>query len=92
LDSRRNVSKSWPARTRGYATSGEELYQLGERHVTKGLARLTQGFMEKGRGSYVEYDDGRKYLDFSSGIGVTSLGKYFSQIIVNAMKMMNCLF
>jgi acetylornithine/succinyldiaminopimelate/putrescine aminotransferase len=30
--------------------------------------------MEKGRGSWVEYDNGRKYLDFTSGIGVTALG------------------
>jgi len=30
--------------------------------------------MTSGKGSYVEYDDGRKMLDFTCGIGVTSLG------------------
>ncbi|KAJ7913919.1 acetylornithine aminotransferase [Mycena leptocephala] len=44
------------------------------RNVTHGLARITDGIMTKGKGSYVEYDDGRKMLDFTCGIGVTSLG------------------
>lgn len=34
--------------------------------------------MTSGKGSYVEYDDGRKMLDFTCGIGVTSMGESFS--------------
>jgi 4-aminobutyrate aminotransferase len=48
------------------------------RNVTHGLARITDGIMTKGKGSYVEYDDGRKMLDFTCGIGVTSLGECLS--------------
>ncbi|KAF9026819.1 acetylornithine aminotransferase [Hymenopellis radicata] len=50
------------------------LQALGKAHVTKGLGRLTHGIMSKGSGSYLEFTDGRKVLDFSCGIGVTGLG------------------
>jgi len=50
------------------------LREFGQRHVTKGLGRISEGIMIKGEGSYVKYDDGRKMLDFTCGIGVTSLG------------------
>ncbi|KAJ7728936.1 acetylornithine aminotransferase [Mycena maculata] len=43
-------------------------------NVTKGVGRITEGIMTSGKGSYVEYDDGRKMLDFTCGIGVTSMG------------------
>jgi len=57
------------------ATSSDSssLLEYG-RNVTKGLGRITEGIMTSGKGSYVEYDDGRKMLDFTCGIGVTSLG------------------
>ncbi|EAU85105.2 aminotransferase [Coprinopsis cinerea okayama7 len=51
-----------------------ELYEFGLRHVTHGLGRITTGIMTKGDGSYVEYADGRRLLDFTCGIGVTNLG------------------
>ncbi|KAF7331399.1 Acetylornithine aminotransferase [Mycena kentingensis (nom. inval.)] len=55
-------------------TSGtSSLLQYGA-NVTKGIARVTPGIMTKGKGSWVEYDDGRKMLDFTCGIGVTNLG------------------
>ena len=57
------------------AISAENLYAFGAKHVTKGLGRITEGIMTKGEGSYVVYDDGRRMLDFTCGIGVTSLGK-----------------
>ncbi|KAH9481986.1 5-aminovalerate aminotransferase DavT [Psilocybe cubensis] len=52
----------------------EDLHDFGVKHVTKGLSRITEGIMMKGEGSWVTYDDGRKYLDFTCGIGVTNLG------------------
>jgi len=55
----------------------EDLYSFGVKHVTKGVGRITEGLMTKGEGSYVHYDDGRKYLDFTCGIGVTGLGGFF---------------
>ena len=66
--------------SRGIATdaiSAENLYAFGVKHVTKGLGRITEGIMTKGEGSYVVYDDGRQMLDFTCGIGVTSLGKLY---------------
>ncbi|KAJ3871927.1 acetylornithine aminotransferase [Lentinula edodes] len=50
------------------------LNDFGKEHVTKGLARISDGIMVKGKGSYVEYLDGKKMLDFTCGIGVTNLG------------------
>ncbi|CAA7265717.1 unnamed protein product [Cyclocybe aegerita] len=52
----------------------EDLHDFGVRHVTKGLGRITEGIMTKGEGTYVVYDDGRRMLDFTCGIGVTNLG------------------
>ncbi|KAF8799070.1 acetylornithine aminotransferase [Phlegmacium glaucopus] len=63
--------------SRGVATdaiAAENLYAFGVKHVTKGLGRITEGIMTKGEGSYVVYDDGRRMLDFTCGIGVTGLG------------------
>ena len=51
------------------------LPELGARHVTKGLSRLNdEAIVLKGSGSYVIFDNGRKLLDFTTGIGVTGLG------------------
>ena len=64
--------------SRGMATDtiiAENLHAFGAKHITKGLARITEGIMTKGEGSYVLYDDGRRMLDFTCGIGVTNLGK-----------------
>jgi 4-aminobutyrate aminotransferase len=54
--------------------SGEPLYEFGTKHITKGLSQVTDGLMVKGSGSYVTFEDGRNYLDFTCGIGVTNLG------------------
>lgn len=54
-----------------------ELHDFGVKHVTKGVGRITEGIMKKGEGSYVVYDDGRRMLDFTCGIGVTNLGMFY---------------
>ncbi|KAG1752951.1 pyridoxal phosphate-dependent transferase [Suillus lakei] len=56
------------------ATSADSLVAFGQQHVTRGLGRLTEAVMAKGEGSYVTFEDGRRMLDFSCGIGVTNLG------------------
>jgi len=38
--------------------------------------------MTKGEGSWVVYDDGRRMLDFTCGIGVTNLGACFMSYFV----------
>lgn len=57
------------------ATSSDNLVGFGQRHVTAGIGRLTEAVMSKGEGSYLSFEDGRRMLDFSCGIGVTNLGK-----------------
>lgn len=51
-----------------------KLSEFGVKHVAKGIGRLSTEVIESGSGSYVTMVGGRKYLDFTSGIGVTNLG------------------
>jgi len=51
-----------------------KLAQYGVKHVAKGIGRLSTEVLESGSGSYVTSVEGRKMLDFTSGIGVTNLG------------------
>ncbi|KAF8585939.1 hypothetical protein K439DRAFT_1632198, partial [Ramaria rubella] len=50
------------------------LVQFGQRHVARGVNRLVNAVVASGKGSRVLLEDGRNLLDFTSGIGVTSLG------------------
>jgi len=43
-------------------------------NVAKGVNRLTNVVLSSGKGSHVYTQDGKRLLDFTSGIGVTSLG------------------
>ncbi|KAG8681339.1 hypothetical protein FRC11_001244, partial [Ceratobasidium sp. 423] len=47
---------------------------FGAEHTARGVSRLINGVIVNGEGSYVTLDDGRKMLDFTTGIGVTGLG------------------
>jgi 4-aminobutyrate aminotransferase len=71
-----NGSRCSTPRVRAMATAAQaaSLVDFGETHVTKGLSRMTKGLMNKGEGSYLHFADGRKMLDFTTGIGVTVLG------------------
>lgn len=56
-------------------TGSTHLQDIGAKHVTKGLGRVTgEAVMVRGQGSWVEFEDGRRLLDFTTGIGVTILG------------------
>ena len=56
------------------ATSAK-LAQFGKQHIAKGIGRSTELVLERAQGSYVWTVDGKKYLDLTTGIGVTSTGK-----------------
>src|SRR5205823_11407627 len=43
-------------------------------HLSQVLYRYTPLVIERARGSYLYSVDGRRYLDFASGIAVTNLG------------------
>lgn len=50
------------------------LAHFGTKHVAKGVGRLSSQVIESGSGSYVTMVGGRRFLDFTCGIGVTNLG------------------
>ncbi|KAJ9605819.1 hypothetical protein H2200_009668 [Cladophialophora chaetospira] len=50
------------------------LAEFGTRHVARGIGRLATEVIESGSGSYVTMASGRKFLDFTCGIGVANLG------------------
>lgn len=62
------------------------LVQFGQKHVTKGLGRQVEGVITKGAGSYVTFGDGKEFLDFTSGIGVTNLGHCHPKVSAAAAK------
>lgn len=57
-----------------------EMATFGERHVAKGIGRLTQHVLKKGSGSWVWNDQDEKMLDLTCGIGVTNLGHVHPRI------------
>lgn len=54
--------------------AASRLSQFGLQHVAKGIGRLSTEVIESGSGSYVTMVGGRRYLDFTVGIGVANLG------------------
>jgi 4-aminobutyrate aminotransferase len=50
--------------------------EFGQRHVSKGVSRLSEDIITKAEGSWVTFRSGRVALDFTCGIGVTNLGTY----------------
>jgi len=48
--------------------------------IGAGIGRLSNLVLERGEGSWVFTIDGEKYLDFSTGIGVTNLGHCHPQV------------
>ena len=59
---------------RGRSITTAPLLDFAQRHVSKGLNHLTEEVIVKGEGPWVTMHNGRRLLDFTSGIGVTNLG------------------
>ncbi|EIW70573.1 4-aminobutyrate transaminase [Tremella mesenterica] len=51
-----------------------EWAEFGKEHVTHGLGRLRDHVMVKGRGAELWTSEEKRFLDFTSGIGVVNLG------------------
>lgn len=47
---------------------------MGKQHLARGVGRMSEMVMKKGKGSWIWTTDDRKLLDFTSGIAVTNLG------------------
>ncbi|KAK5100227.1 hypothetical protein LTR70_001785 [Exophiala xenobiotica] len=54
--------------------AASKLTQFGLQHVARGIGRLSTEVIESGSGSYVTMVGGKRYLDFTMGIGVANLG------------------
>jgi len=54
--------------------SGKKLLELDKRFISPSYTRGYPFFMDHGRGAYVWDVDGNEFLDFTSGIAVTSTG------------------
>ena len=51
------------------------LQEIGAKHVTKGLGRIAgNAVVVRGQGSWLEFEDGRRMLDFTASIGVINFG------------------
>ena len=47
---------------------------FGKQHIARGIGRFTDLVFKEGKGSYITMTDGRRLLDWTTGIGVTNLG------------------
>jgi 4-aminobutyrate aminotransferase len=57
-------------------SSVSKLTQFGKKHIARGIGRSTELVIDKAKGTYVYAVDGKKYLDLTTGIGVTNTGKF----------------
>jgi 4-aminobutyrate aminotransferase len=59
----------------GQVKTTQQWEEFGKTHVAHGLGRLKNQVMLKGEGLKITAADGKEYLDFTAGIGVTNLGQ-----------------
>ncbi len=57
------------------------LYERAERVLTPAAGRATRIGVERGEGVYVYAEDGRRYLDFASGVAVTATGHCHPKVV-----------
>ena len=58
-----------------------QLYQENFSHVSPAVSRIFNFVADHAEGSYIYTDDGRKLLDFTSGIGVTNTGHCHPKVV-----------
>lgn len=67
----------------------KELLAKDEQYLSSALYRVFHVVAEKGEGSYLYTTDGIKYLDLTSGIGVTQLGHSHPEVIKAAQEQLS---
>jgi len=73
--------------TRTLCTAREEKGSAwGEKHMHPSMPRLMSVPVKGGKGSYLEMEDGRKLLDYSTGIGVTNTGHCHPKVVKAAQE------
>ena len=58
-----------------------QLYQDNFPHMTPAYSRIFNFVADRAEGSYIYTDDGRKFLDFTCGIGVTNTGHCHPKVV-----------
>src|SRR5688572_30100841 len=58
-----------------------QLYQENFPHITPAWSRIFNFVADRAEGSYIYTDDGRKLVDFTSGIGVTNTGHCHPKVV-----------
>ena len=58
-----------------------QLYQENFPYVTPAWSRIFNFVADRAEGAYIYTDDGKKLLDFTSGIGVTNTGHCHPDIV-----------
>lgn len=58
-----------------------QLYQDNASHMTPAWSRIFNFVADHAEGAYIYTDDGRKLLDFTSGIGVTNTGHCHPKVV-----------
>jgi 4-aminobutyrate aminotransferase len=58
-----------------------QLYQENFPHMTPAWSRIFNFVADRAEGSYIYTDDGKKLLDFTSGIGVTNTGHCHPKVV-----------
>jgi len=59
----------------------DQLYQENFSHVTPAWSRIFNFVADHAEGAYIYTDDGKKLLDFTSGIGVTNTGHCHPKVV-----------
>ena len=58
-----------------------QLYEQNFPHMTPAWSRIFNFVADRAEGSYIYTDDGRKFLDFTCGIGVTNTGHCHPKVV-----------
>lgn len=58
-----------------------QLYQKNFPHMSPAWSRIFNFVADRAEGSYIYTDDGRKFLDFTCGIGVTNTGHCHPKVV-----------
>lgn len=69
-----------------YASREEKGSSFAAQHIHPSLARLLSSPIKGGKGSYLELEDGRKLLDYTTGIGVVNTGHCHPRIVKAAQE------
>jgi 4-aminobutyrate aminotransferase len=68
---------------------GNDLIKRGQEHLTPALAFHTDIIVKKAEGIYVESVDGKRYMDFSSGLATVNIGHRPIEVLEAAKRQMD---